>query len=147
MTNTTNSHLAIPAMGALYTGLHDVAETLMRVAAGGLLIAHGLPKIMDPMDAAGLVEMIGFAPPAFWSVLLSITEPVAGLMLAIGLLTRPAAVAGTVILLVTVYFHWVVTEEGFQGAQFSILWAAVCAFFAIRGGNAQSVDAQLGWAL
>lgn len=144
---TTNDHLVVPALGPIYAGLHDGAETVLRVAAGGLLIAHGAPKIMDPLGATGLVEMIGFAPPAFWSVLLSITEPVAGLLLAIGLLTRPAAVAGTAILLVTVYFHWIVVEEGFQGAQFSILWAAVTAFFAIRGGHAQSVDARLGRAL
>ena len=66
-----------------------------------------------------------------------------GILLAIGLLTRPAAFAATIVLLVTVYFHWVQLDQGFSGAEKSLLWAAMTFFFVIRGGNSQSVDARL----
>lgn len=47
-------------------------------------------------------------------------------------------------LLVTVWFHWATMGQGFSGAEKSLLWAAILAFFAIRGGNRQSVDAHIG---
>ncbi len=49
-----------------------------------------------------------------------------------------------IVLLVTVYFHWIVKAEGFGGAEKSLIWAAVLFYFVIRGGNAHSVDAKLG---
>ena len=49
-----------------------------------------------------------------------------------------------IVLLVTVYFHGIVQGEGLGGAEKSILWAAIFLFFAIRGSNAQSVDAKIG---
>jgi putative oxidoreductase len=75
---------------------------------------------------------------------LAATEFFGGILVAIGLLTRPAAVAATIVLLVTVWFHWVVQGEGYSGAEKSILWAAIFFFFAIRGANRQSVDARIG---
>ena len=57
------------------------------------------------------------------------TEFFGGILLAIGLLTRPAAFAATIVLLVTVYFHWVQLDQGFSGAEKSLLWAAMTFFF------------------
>jgi putative oxidoreductase len=59
-------------------------------------------------------------------------------------LTRPASFAAMIVLLVTVWFHWVTMDQGFAGAEKSILWAAIFLFFAVRGGNRHSVDARLG---
>lgn len=143
MTTVTESRLIIPALGPIYGRLDTLAETLLRVVAGGILVMHGAQKIVDPFGSAGLVEMIGFYPAPFWSVLLSVTELLSGIMLVLGLWTRLAAVAATVILLVTVWFHWVTVEQGFAGAEKSVLWAAMTIYFAIRGGNAHSVDARL----
>ena len=50
------------------------------------------------------------------------------------------------VLLVTVWFHWITMGQGYQGAEKSIIWAAVFFFFVIRGGNRHSVDARIGWA-
>ena len=61
-------------------------------------------------------------------------------LLAIGFLTRPAAVGATIVLLVTVYFHWVTQNQGFAGAEKSVLWATMTFFFAIHGGGPLSVD-------
>ena len=83
--------LILPALGGLYCALHEGAETLLRLAAGGLLAVHGYGKILDPFGASGMVESLGFYPGAFWSPLLSATEFFGGILIAIGLFTRPVA--------------------------------------------------------
>ncbi|GGE46731.1 hypothetical protein GCM10007276_24850 [Agaricicola taiwanensis] len=140
----TTPRLIIPSLGGLYAGLSTFAETLLRVVAGGILAVHGSAKIVNPFGASGMVEGLGFYPGAFWSPLLACTEFFGGILIAIGLLTRPASFAGMFVLLVTVYFHWIVKAEGLQGAEKSILWAAILFFFVIRGANAWSVDAKIG---
>lgn len=136
--------LIIPRMKSLYASLGTPAETLLRVLAGALLVTHGYGKILKPFGAAGMVEGLGFYPGVFWSPLLAATEFFGGILIAIGLFTRPASFAAMIVLLVTVYFHGIVQGEGLGGAEKSILWATIFFFFAVRGSNAHSVDAKLG---
>lgn len=136
--------LVIPALGGLYRALWAPAETLLRLIAGGVLVTHGWPKIQEPTATVAMVEGLGFHPGTLWSWALALTEFAGGICVAIGLLTRPAAAAACFVLLVTVYFHWIHQGQGFQGAQFSIVWAAIMLFFAIRGANRHSVDALVG---
>ena len=74
---------------------------------------------------------------------LAATEFFGGLLLVLGLLTRPAALGATIVLLVTVYFHWIVQSQGWAGAEKSILWAAMTFLLFVRGAGAFSVDARL----
>jgi len=134
----------IPFLRPVYAALHDYAETLMRVICGAILAVHGLPKISDPFKAVGMVEGLGFYPGVFWSPLLSVTEFFSGILIVIGLFTRPAAFAATIILLVTVWAHWVAMGQGYSGAEKSILWVGMTIYFAVRGSNVHSVDAKLG---
>ncbi|RCS25856.1 DoxX family protein [Phyllobacterium salinisoli] len=134
----------MPGLGGIYSSLHEFAETLLRFIAGAALVTHGYGKILDPFGASGMVEGLGFYPGSFWSPLLSVTEFFGGILLAIGLLTRPAAFATLIVLLVTVWFHWSVQGQGYPGAEKSILWSAIMLFFVIRGANSQSVDAKIG---
>lgn len=140
------NRLIVPALGPIYGRLSEFAETFLRVVAGLALVTHGFPKILNPLGPTGMVESLGFfpGPPEVWAVLLSLTEFFGGLFIAIGLLTRPAAFAAMISLLVTVYFHWIFKSEGYSGAEKSILWVAIMFFFVIRGANSQSVDARLG---
>lgn len=142
--HTNNQRLFIPAFGGIYSSLHTFAETLLRFVGGAALVTHGYGKIMDPFAASGMVESLGFYPGTFWSPLLSATEFFGGILLAIGLFTRPAAFATMIVLLVTVWFHWSVQGQGYAGSEKSILWAAIMLFFVIRGANTQSVDAKIG---
>ncbi|MNL35809.1 Inner membrane protein YqjF [compost metagenome] len=142
--STSRPRAILPALEKIYLPLDTFAETLLRVLCGVLLVTHGYGKIVNPFGAAGMVESLGFYPGVFWSPLLAATEFFGGILIAIGLLTRPAAFAATIVLLVTVYFHGVVQGEGLGGAEKSILWAAILFFFAVRGANSQSVDAKLG---
>lgn len=136
--------LLIPGFGRIYSRLDASAETLLRVVCGFALAVHGFPKIMNPFGTVGMVEGLGFYPGVIWSPLLATTEFLGGILLLVGFLTRPAALATTIVLLVTVWFHWVVLGEGYSGAEKSILWAAMTFFFVVRGGNVHSVDARIG---
>ena len=141
---TTRPRLIVPSLGGLYAALGESAETILRVAAGVLLVTHGYGKILNPFGASGMVESLGFYPGAFWSPLLSATEFFGGILVAIGLFTRPAAFAAMIVLAVTVYFHGIVQGEGLMGAEKSILWTLIMFYFVIRGANSHSVDARIG---
>ena len=137
------TRLFFPACASVYSSLDQIVETILRCTAGGLLVTHGYGKITDPFGTANLVEGIGFYPGFFWSPLLAATEFFGGILIAIGLLTRPASFAAMIVLLVTVYFHGVVKAEGLAGSEKSLLWTAIFLFFSVRGGNRHSVDARL----
>ena len=136
MSTIDRSRLLFPSLGSLYDRLTCVSVPLMRICAGLILMVHGWPKIQQPFKFAGMAESLGFVPGVFWSPLLAGTEFIGGGLLALGLLTRLAAAGATVVLLVTVYFHWVVQGQGLSGSEKSILWAAMTFFFvAHRGGD------------
>ena len=141
---TNRPRLILPALGNLYATLGESAETILRVAAGLLLVTHGYGKIMNPFGAAGMVEGLGFYPGVFWSPLLAATEFFGGILIAVGLFTRPAAFAAMIVLAVTVYFHGIVQAEGLGGAEKSILWTLIMFYFVSRGANSHSVDVKLG---
>lgn len=143
-TTKSRNALYLPALASLYARLDTPAETFLRVVSGLALITHGFPKLMDPFGSVQMVEGLGFYPGVLWSPLLAATEFFGGILIALGLSTRPAAAAATIVLLVTVWFHWITLGQGYAGAEKSILWAAIMAFFVIRGGNAHSVDARIG---
>lgn len=136
--------LILPRLGGVYASLATPSETLLRVVCGGALITHGLPKILNPFGTVAMVEGLGFYPGTLWSPLLAMTEFFGGILLMIGLLTRPAAFAALVVLLVTVWYHWITQGQGYSGAEKSILWSAIAAYFVIHGGNRHSVDARIG---
>jgi putative oxidoreductase len=141
--NVATNRLIVPAIAPVYNSTHELVETILRVLAGVLLVTHGFGKIMNPMGAVGMVESLGFYPGVFWSPLLAATEFFGGILIALGLFTRPASFAAMIVLLVTVYFHGIVKAEGLGGAEKSILWSAIFLYFAVRGGNSQSVDAKM----
>ena len=142
--NTTNTRFIIPGLQGLYAALAPVTVLYMRLIAGIAFMVHGWPKIMSPMGAVGMVEGLGFHPGWFWSPLLAGTEFFGGLLLALGLLTRPAAFAVSIVLCVTTYFHWAVQAEGFGGAEKSLLWLAITLYFVAHGGGRLSLDRAIG---
>jgi uncharacterized membrane protein YphA (DoxX/SURF4 family) len=50
---------------------------------------------------------LGFYLGAFWSLMLSLTEFLGGIFIALGFLMHPASLAATFVLLVAVWFHWI----------------------------------------
>ena len=79
---------------------------LFRVAIGAGLVVSGWPKIIAPMAQTGFVESIGLAPGWFFSPLLAAMQFFGGMMIMVGFLTRPIALANAVMLLITLWYHW-----------------------------------------
>ncbi|MFC3168742.1 MULTISPECIES: DoxX family protein [Paracoccus] len=142
--NTTDTSFIIPKLRGLYAALAPLTVLYMRVIAGIAFMVHGWPKITDPMGRIGMVEGLGFHPGWLWAPLLAATEFFGGLLLILGLLTRPAAFACSIVLCVTTYFHWIVQAEGFGGAETSLLWLGITLYFVTHGGGRFSADRVIG---
>ena len=143
-TTPERPRLLFPAIGRVYASLAGPSTFLLRFMAGVAMAIHGWGKIQAPFKNAGMVESLGFVPGELWSPLLAGTEFFGGILLAIGFLTRPAALGGTIVLLVTIWFHWFVQGQGYAGSEKSLLWAAMTFYFVAHGGGFLSVDRALG---
>jgi len=135
--------LLFPPMGRIYAAISPLSIVLMRVFAGVTFVLHGWPKIQDPFKNVEMVEKLGFIPGTIWSPALAGTEFFGGILLVIGFLTRVAAAGTTIVLLVTVWLHWVLQGKGYAGAELSILWATITYYFVAHGGGPLSVDRAL----
>lgn len=83
---------------------------LLRAGFGIMFILHGYPKITGGVDtwtwlgeSMGLVGL-GFAP-AFWGFMAAISEFIGGILLVLGLLTRPAALFMAFTMLIATIMH------------------------------------------
>ena len=120
------STIFITAWDMTITGVlpYHLLISLARVLAGlaiGLMLGYGLALV------AGLIEFFG------------------GLLLALGLLTRPVAalVCGLMaVAVVQVHFPlWFWTDGGLE---YPLFWAIVALSYVIRGGGRYSLDAAIG---
>ena len=141
----------IPAVGALTRRLSPLGEPLTRIVAGLFLMPHGAQKLFGLFGGYGL-EATGqfFAsklglPPVLATVA-GLIEFFAGLSLALGLLTRPAA--ALILGLMTVAVVHVHLPNGYfwtdLGYEYPLFWGLVTLSFVIRGGGRYSLDAAIG---
>ena len=101
------SHYFLPFLSTFYEKIAEpFAWTAFRVAIGGMLMVEGYPKIMAPMAQVGFVENLGFHPGWLFSPMLAAMQFFGGIMIALGLFTRPIALANGVMLAITLWFHF-----------------------------------------
>ncbi|SMD20089.1 DoxX protein [Rhizobium sp. RU36D] len=106
--NNDKDHLIIPPLAGFYDRVaQPMAWSIFRLAVGGMLVVEGWPKILAPLAQVGFVENLGFYPGWLWSPLLAVMQVFGGLMIALGLFTRPAALANGVMLAITLWFHYI----------------------------------------
>jgi putative oxidoreductase len=140
----------IPALGGAYAALAPIGEALPRVAAGLLLVPHGAQKLFGWFGGGGLMATaggfggLGFEPAVFWALAVGLLEFFGGLMLALGLLTRPVAAAVVVFMAVATTVHWPTYFWNEGGLEMPLFWGLVALAYAIRGGGRYSVDAAIG---
>mgnify|MGYP003700555659 CR=1 FL=1 len=137
----------IPALGPLTDAAAPLMEPLLRVTVGALLIPHGYVKLFGG-GLAGTAEFfasVGYEPAYLLALAVALVEFVGGLMLVVGLLTRPVAVAVAVFMANAVLFHsangFLWTEGGFE---YPLMWTIAALFFAVRGGGPLSLDRRIG---
>ena len=142
------TRLLVPPLGRIYDIFRPITELLIRLIAGGALAFHGFQILFGNIEGAGrFFESVGFADGLLWAWVVGILEFGGGLLLALGLLTRVAAAAIIVFLIVAiVLYHW---PFGFnweaRGFEYPLFWAIVVFHFLVQGGGRFSLDALIGW--
>jgi putative oxidoreductase len=141
----------VPALGAVSNALSPLAEPLVRVAAGLLLMPHGAQKLFGMfggygIDATGQFFAAKLGLPPSLALVAGVIEFFGGLCLALGLATR--IVAALVFGLMAVAVLWVHLPIGFfwteGGFEYPLLWGLVALSLVLRGGGRYSVDALIG---
>ena len=139
--------LLIPPLSRLYDLFGPITELLVRLVAGGALAFHGSEIVFGNIEGAGrFFESVGFDDGVFWAWVVGGLELGCGLLLAIGLLTRLAAVPIIVFLGVAIAIYH--AQNGFnweaRGIEYPLFWAVVVFHFLVHGGGRWSLDALIG---
>jgi putative oxidoreductase len=141
------SRYYIPSLGNFYARLEPFVLPLLRAGLGIILIAHGCQKLFGMFGGMGLnanaalFQRLGYSPGMFWGTLVGCTETVGGILLVLGLFTRPAALSIVIFMIFSIHFT---SAKGFfwsnGGMEYSILILLVALVFMIRGGGEYSLD-------
>jgi putative oxidoreductase len=139
----------IPALGRYYGLASDLAYLIVRVTAGVMLIPHGWPKVFTSGVKGVSASMVryGLPFPEFSAMLIMGLETVGGVLIAIGLFTRPIAALLVIEFLVIIFVaHW---PRGYAvsggGIEYPLMWGLILLAIMLRGGGPWSVDRKLGW--
>ena len=120
----------------------DVGLLVLRVFTGlALAFAHGINKL-PPTErfVAGVVEM-GFPAPLLFAWASGIAEFGGGLLLAAGLLTRPAALLIAINMFVAAFVRQ--AGDPFKEVELAYLFLAVAVLYLVAGPGRLSLDALL----
>ncbi len=149
---SSDQRLIVPALGSIYGALDRFTVPLIRIALGTLLLPHGLQKLFGWFGGRGLqantelFAKLGYDPAWLWANVVVATEVVGAILLIVGLLTRPAALAVAVFAFNAALFTQ--SRGGFfwsnGGSEYSILLLVCAVFVLIRGAGGFSVDRAIG---
>lgn len=118
----------------------DLGLLVLRLAAGlGMALAHGLGKLPPPdRFVAGLAD-VGLPVPGLFAWLAALAEVGGGLLVAAGLLTRPAAALVVVTMLVA--FFGAHAGDPFGEREMAFLYGAMFLAVMLTGAGRFSADA------
>lgn len=123
--------------------LHTVVPLLLRLALAAVFITHGLDKVGS---AAGFgfnwAEKMPNPPPPVLQAMVAWGELIGGVAIALGILTRPAAV-GIIIIMMGAIFT-VHGPKGFSmsqgGYEYNFVLILVAASLVLTGAGTMSLD-------
>ena len=149
----TATPLILPQLGPLYQALAPWTEAALRVVVGLALVPHGLRMTFGLFPNTGLpvrnlamlsaqLDRDGYQPGKLWAPAISITQLVAGPLLALGLFTRVAAVPIVIFLLVSNVERWRVGGWFWNklGLEYTLMWSIGALYFLVHGGGTISLD-------
>ncbi len=151
----------IPPLASFYSHTRELAWLIVRLTAGGMLLVHGIMKIMPAAEkglaatveafAAGALARRGIEPAVPLACAVFAIETIGALLIVLGLLTRLAAAAAAIqFAVITFIAHW---PNGFSfssprgGWEYPLFWGLTLFAIALRGGGPYSLDRKLGWEL
>jgi putative oxidoreductase len=151
----------ISPLTSFYSHTRDLAWLIVRLTAGGMLLVHGIMKIMPAAEkglaatveafAAGALARRGIEPALPFAYAVFAIETIGALLIVLGLFTRLAAAAAAIeFAVITFVAHWA-NGFGFSsprgGWEYPLFWGLILFAIALRGGGPYSLDRKLGWEL
>ncbi|MGN6104717.1 MAG: DoxX family protein [Kofleriaceae bacterium] len=123
--------------------LEGLAYAALRIVAGALFSVHGMGKVLGWL---GTTQPVG---SQLW--IGGVIELVGGILIAIGLFTRPAALIASGTMAVAYFqFHWKLELAGYKflpsinQGEMCVLYCFIFLLIAMRGAGLLSVDAARG---
>jgi putative oxidoreductase len=135
--------------------LEDLGLAVLRIAVGGILLAHGLQKFgyLGGGGQEGTRQMVednlGMRPGGFWALVVGVAEAGGGTLMILGFLgpIGPFAIAADM-LVASITVH---AANGFWnkdgGVEFTLALGAAAVAAGLLGYGAWSLDALIGFAL
>ena len=118
----------------------DLGLLILRLGVGlTLAFAHGTGKVPPSPRFTEIVADMGFPAPALFAWAAGLSELVGGLLLALGLATRPAAFLATCTMAVAFFVRH--AGDPFDSAEKSFLFLVGALALLAAGGGRYAVDA------
>lgn len=113
---------------------------ILRAFAGlSLALAHGRGKLPPPQMLIDGVGKLGFPAPTFFAWCVAAAEFGGGLLLALGLLTRPAA--ALIVINMAVAAFGAHAQDPYQVKELALLYGAIALCFLLAGSGRLGIDA------
>lgn len=148
----TRSRYYIPALGGIFDRLSYYAWPVLRIVYGAWFIPHGMQKLFGVWGgnvqgvAKGIEGTVGLSPGIFWAYLIGCLEFFGGMLLVVGLFTRPVAAMFCIFMYVASFhynnqFGWWWTKGGME---MPLLLLGIAIAILLRGGGEASLDRKVG---
>jgi putative oxidoreductase len=136
----------------MFGGTHNGVDTLLlRLVVGAVFFAHGAQKLFGWFGGYGLdgvagwMDSVGLSPGYPLAVMAGSAEFFGGILLILGLLTRPAAAILALTMAVAVFWvHW---SAGFfamnNGYEYALVLMIASIALAISGGGRFALDRKI----
>ena len=109
----------------------------IRIMAGVVFIAHGIPKFYDVSGGYGFFQSINLPPELF--IPIALLEVIGGLAILFGILTRIASAIFIIEMIGAILI--VKLSDGFVGGyEFELLLISICATLVILGPGRLSIE-------
>lgn len=120
----------------------DLGVLILRVFAGlALAFGHGLGKLPPSARFLAGVEDMGFPAPVFFGWAAAISELGGGILISLGLLTRPAAFFVTITMAVAAFIRQ--AGDPFGERELALLYGTIAVMLLLTGPGRYSIDARL----
>jgi len=123
--------------------LSDASLLILRLFVGlTMAFSHGLGKLPPSSQLVDGLASMGFPAPDFFAWCAALAEALGGLLLAIGLLTRPSALFMGITMAVAAFVAH--AADPFQKKELALMYLIVAIFFTLHGAGKFSLDFFLG---
>lgn len=125
---------------------HDVGVLLLRLAFGFQLVNVSWPYISTVekhLEFVNYLTTLWFPFPVIGATVSAYTEFIGGILLILGLWTRPTAILLIINFLVALFIAHIAVNDSYQGTYPVVNLLAANFFFLIHGAGKYSVDTKL----